>query len=295
MAVSLNQTIAGRLNEVAAILAEQGANRFRVEAYRHAAASVRGLAEPVAQIFAREGLAGLEALPGVGESIARAIRDLLLHGRLALLDRLRGEHDPLLLLESVPGIGRTLARKLHENLGLDSLVDLETAAHDGRLEIIAGLGAKRLAGIRDSLAHRLGRTRPSPGAPVPAAPPSVTELLDVDREYRAAAAADQLKKIAPLRFNPTREAWLPILHTSRGPRHYTALFSNTAHAHAVRKTTDWVLLYYDGADGEHQCTVITSEFGGLKGQRIVRGREHECEEHYQGLGQSVTREPCEAP
>jgi putative hydrolase len=295
MAVSLNQTIAGRLNEVAAILAEQGANRFRVEAYRHAATTVRGLAQPVSEIFARDGLAGLEALPGVGESIARAIRDLLLHGRLALLDRLRGEHDPLLLLESVPGIGRTLARKLHENLGIDSLVDLETAAHDGRLEIIAGLGAKRLAGIRDSLAHRLGRTRPSSGPPVPAAPPSVTELLDVDREYRAAAAVDQLKKIAPLRFNPTREAWLPVLHTSRGPRHYTALFSNTAHAHAVRKTNDWVLLYYDGADGEHQTTVITSEFGGLKGQRIVRGRERECEEHYQGHAQWVTREPCEAP
>ena len=291
MAIPLNQDIAGRLDEVAAILAEQGANRFRVEAYRHAAATVRGLAQPVADIYARDGLVGLEALPGVGESIARAIRDLLQHGRLAMLDRLRGEHDPLLLLGSVPGIGRTLARKLHDDLGLENLADLEAAAHDGRLEILGGLGAKRLAGIRDSLAHRLGRARPPAAAPTHADHPTVSELLDVDREYRAAAAADRLKKIAPLRFNPTREAWLPVLHTSRGPRHYTALFSNTAHAHALRKTNDWVLLYYDGADGEHQCTVITAEFGDLKGQRIVRGRENECEECYEGLGQLVTREP----
>ena len=291
MAAAVNQTIAGHLDEVANLLAQQGANRFRVGAYRHAATTVRHLAQPVAEIFARDGLPGLEALPGVGESIARAIRDLLLHGRLAMLDRLRGEHDPLLLLGSVPGIGRTLARKLHDDLGIESLADLETAAHDGRLEILAGLGAKRLAGIRDSLAHRLGRTRSPAHASNPAAPPDVAELLDVDREYRSAAAADRLKKIAPLRFNPTREAWLPVLHTSRGPRHYTALFSNTAHAHALRKTNDWVLLYYDGADGEHQCTVITSEFGPLQGQRLIRGREQDCENHYQTLTHLMTREP----
>lgn len=197
MAAAVNQTIAGHLDEVANLLAHQGANRFRVGAYRHAATTVRRLAQPVAEIFARDGLPGLEALPGVGESIARAIRDLLLHGRLAMLDRLRGEHDPLLLLGSVPGIGRTLARKLHDDLGIESLADLETAAHDGRLEILTGLGAKRLAGIRDSLAHRLGRTRSPAHASTPAAPPDVAELLDVDREYRSAAAADRLKKSLP--------------------------------------------------------------------------------------------------
>jgi hypothetical protein len=229
----------------------------------------------------------LEKLPGVGESIARSIRDLLRHGRLAMLDRLRGEHDPIALLRSVPGIGKALAWKLHDDLGLESLEELEAAAHDGRLESVAGLGAKRLAGIRDSLAHRLGRIRKPPAAPpasAGSAEPPVAELLDVDAEYRREAATDRLKKIAPRRFNPTGEAWLPVLHTSRGPRHYTALYSNTARAHELKKTRDWVVLYHDGREGERQCTVITSAFGRLKGLRIVRGREAECEAHYQQQG-----------
>ena len=44
------------------------------------------------------------------------------------------------------------------------------------------------------------------------------------------------------------------------------------------------MLYLDSHDREHRCTVITSEFGRLKGLRIVRGREDECEEHYRQLG-----------
>ena len=287
MLIPLNEDIAGRLDEVARILAEQGANRFRVQAYQHAAAVLRGLARPVSEIFAAEGLEGLDALPGIGESIARAIRDILQHGKLAMLDRLRGEHDPIALLTSVPGIGTTLAWKLHDDLGLESLEELEAAAHDGRLQSIAGVGAKRLAGIRDSLAHRLGRIRRPPGtaAPLPgeSAEPPVGELLDVDAEYRREAAAGTLSKIAPRRFNPSGAAWLPVLHTTRGLRHYTALFSNTARAHEQRKTGDWVVLYYDGHDGERQCTVITAAFGRLKGRRIVRGREGACEAHYRAL------------
>lgn len=288
MPINVNEDIAGRLDEVAQILAEQGANRFRVQAYHQAAAVLRGLGRPVSEIFAKEGLAGLEQLPGVGASIARAIRDLLLRGRLAMLDRLRGEHDPIALLTSVPGIGKALAWKLHDDLEIDSLEELETAAHDGRLENLAGLGAKRLAGIRDSLAHRLGRIRkPPPALPSSAATaePSIAELLAVDAEYRREAAADRLKKIAPRRFNPAGEAWLPVLHTTHGGRHYAALFSNTAHAHEQHKTRDWVRLYYDGHDGERQCTVITSEFGRLKGRRIVRGREDECEAWYRQQGE----------
>lgn len=284
MPLPLNEDIAGRLEEVARILAEQGANRFRVQAYHQAAEVLRGLARPVSEIFAGEGLAGLEKLPCVGESIARSIRDLLLHGRLAMLERLRGEHDPMALLTSVPGIGRSLAGKLHDDLGIETLEELEFAAHDGRLETLAGLGAKRLAGIRDSLAHRLGRIR-RPPPPAGSTEPAVAELLQVDAEYRREAAADRLKKIAPRRFNPTGEAWLPVLHTARGERHYTALFSNTVRAHRLHKTRDWVVIYHDDRQGEGQCTVITSAFGRLKGLRIVRGREEECEAHYRNSGQ----------
>ena len=293
MAIAVNQELGSRLDEVAALLAEQGANRFRVQAYRHAAEAVRTLPEPVSGLLKRDGLPGLERIPGVGPSIARSIRDLLLHGRLAMLDRLRGDHDPVALLRSVPGIGRTLAAKLHDGLGLESLADLETAAHDGRLREFAGIGAKRLAGIRDSLAQRLGRIRPAASAPH-AAPP-VAELLDVDRAYREAAAAGTLRKIAPRRFNPTREAWLPVLHTHRGDRHYTALFSNTAHAHALKRTHEWVVLYHDAGEGEVQNTVITAAYGPMQGRRIVRGREDECLAHYRQSGALAADTGTDAP
>ena len=132
-----------------------------------------------------------------------------------MLDRLRGEADAIALLTTVPGIGRVLAARLHDELGLETLADLEAAAHDGRLETLAGFGAKRLAGIRDSLAQRLGRVTIPPTA---TRPPSVAELLDVDREYREKADAGQLQRITPRGFNPAGEAWLPVLHTRRRPR-----------------------------------------------------------------------------
>lgn len=280
MSHNINDDIAGRLDEVARVLAEQGANRFRVQAYRHAATTLRRLSLSVAELFAQQGLAGLKELPGVGDRIAHSIRDILLHGRLAMLDRLRGEHDPIQLLSSVPGIGKTAAWKLHEDLGIESLEELEAAAHDGRLESIAGFGVKRLAGIRDSLAHRLHRVQSLPPSRSSDSLPAVGELLDVDSEYRREAAAARLPTIAPRRLNPTGAAWLPVLHTMRGDRHYAAMYSNTSRAHDLHKTHDWVVLYFDGDHGEQQSTVITSEFGALAGRRIVRGREQECAAYY---------------
>jgi DNA polymerase (family X) len=273
----INEQIAGRLEEAARLLGDQGADPYRVRAYLRAAATVRVARESLDEVFRQQGTDGLQALPGVGESIARAIRELLTHGRLPLLDRLRGEADPVALLASVPGIGRVLADRLHEELGIETLADLEAAAHDGRLETIAGFGAKRLAGIRDSLAHRLGRVR-SPAAAQ--AQPAVAELLDVDREYREKAAGGVLPRIAPRRFNPTGEAWLPVLHTRRSGRRYTALFSNTARAHRAGRTRDWVVLYTDNGLAESRHTVITSTAGPLRGRRVVAGREEECRALY---------------
>jgi len=284
----LNVEIAQRLREVAALLQEQGANPFRVQAYRYAADTVQRMDRPAAEIVKAEGIEGLQRLPGIGESLARSIRDLIASGRLPMLDRLRGETDHVALLASVPGIGEALAWRLHHDLGIDTLEELETAAHDGRLAEIEGIGPKKLAGIIDSLAARLGRVRGRAGAAaVPAQEPSVGEVLDVDREYRERAAAGSLRTIAPRRFNPAGGAWLPVLHTQRGSRHYTALFSNTARAHQLGKTRDWVILYFDEGGGERQYTVITAQRNPMKGKRIVRGREPECEAHYRGLCSST--------
>jgi hypothetical protein len=273
-----NDEVADRLVEVAHLLEQQEANPFRVRAYQNAAGELRALTVPVAGILEEEGEAGLERIPHIGPALARAIRDIVVTGRLPLLERLRGTADPLALLASIPGLGPTLAERVHEALGIGTLEELEVAAHNGRLAEVPGFGPRRVAAIRAVLASRLARGIRGP--PAPGGASSVAELLDVDREYREKSAAGRLPLIAPRRFNPGRRAWLPILHAARGPRHYTALYSNTALAHRVGRTHDWVVIYGDGDRGEHQATVVTAHGGRLAGLRVVRGREQECLDFY---------------
>lgn len=151
---------------------------------------------------------------------------MLATGRWAQLDRLRGSADPERLFQRIPGIGPRLARRIHEGLDIDTLEELEVAAHDGRLESVPGVGPRRTAQVRASLESLLSRrSRPGPPDPEPdEGVPEVETLLDVDREYRESAAAGRLPLIAPRRFNPERKAWLPVLHASRGRGHFTALF-----------------------------------------------------------------------
>jgi putative hydrolase len=275
----INSLVSARLDEVARILEDQEANVFRVAAYRQAAAMLRALKVPVDQIVKSEGLDGLQKLTGIGETLSRFIHQLVVTGKLPMLDRLRGESDPIALLRTVPGIGKKSAVKLHDELGIETLEELEIAAYDGRLSKTLRFGEKRIAGIRDSLATRLGRLRTAIREPSKMRPP-IDEILDIDKEYRQKTSRGSLPRISPRRFNPQHEKWLPILHATRGARHYTALFSNTPRAHELKKTSDWVVIYYDGAGGERQCTVITATFGVLRGKRIIRGRESECLEHY---------------
>jgi hypothetical protein len=274
-----NIAVARCLEETAELLQAQGANPFRVQAYRKAAATVRGLGRPVAEIYRDGGDEGLRQLPGIGDRLGAGLRSLILTGRLPMLERLRGEMDPVALLESVPGIGPKLAERIHHDLGIDTLEELEVAAHDGRLSHSGGVGPKKLAGIMDLLATRLGRAR-GPAVPLHDPPPPLAEILDVDREYREKSERGELPLIAPRRFNPTHEAWLPILHTERGERHYTALFSNTARAHKLNRVRDWVMLYYDHGREEQQCTVITAQRGLCADERVVPGRERECAAYY---------------
>jgi len=285
-----NAAVAQMLREMATLLEAQGeSNPFRCAAYRRAADTVAGSKVALSELFEREGLGGLDALPGVGPGIAAAIAEYLQTGRWARLDRLRGTADPEALLRTIPGVGPALALRLHEELGADTLEELELAAYDGRLERLPGLGGRRAAAIRAALTQMLDRARAlrrSRAAPPPVQPPvqpPVGLLLDADREYRAAAEADRLPKISTRRFNPEGKPWLPVLHTRRGDWNLTVLYSNTARAHELGRVRDWVVLYVeDGAHHERQYTVVTAAHGALAGRRVVRGREDECRAAYAG-------------
>ncbi len=274
-----NAVIAANLREYADLLEQQGANGFRVTAYRRAGATLEGLGEPVVGIFAEKGAKGLVALPGIGKSIAAAIAEMIRTGRWTQLRRLRGTLDPQSLFQTLPGIGPDLAARMHDELHAESLEALETAAWDGRLEQVPGIGKRRLAMLRASLAERLGQRRIR--QPLGGRLPPVAMLLNVDREYREKAARGALRTIAPKRFNPTGEAWLPVLHTERDDWSFTVLFSNTRRAHELQKTRDWVVVYFHtDSQPEGQCTIVTERTGPLAGRRVVRGREAECRRHY---------------
>jgi len=274
-----NQNIAAKLLELADLLEQQDANPFRVNAYRRAARTVASHGESLAGIRRQGGIEGLEKLPAIGHSIALAIDEMLGSGRWIQLERLRGALDPEQVFRSIPGIGPRMARRIHDQLHVDTLEALEIAAHDGRLEQVSGVGPRRARMITAALGQMLQR-RPGRSGRAAAEPP-VGMLLDVDREYRGKAAAGALRKIAPRRFNPKGEMWLPILHAQGDGWNFTALFSNTARAHELGRTSDWVVLYFHSDDGpEGQRTVVTETSGPLKGRRVVRGREAECAGHY---------------
>ena len=280
----VNQQVAAKLREMADILEQQMAKSFRIAAYRRAAQTIENLDEDLDILLQRGGTDALKELPNIGQGIASAIEEILRTGKWVRLERLIGQLDPVKLFQIVPGIGPELAKLIHDELDIDTLEALELSAHDGRLEKVKGIGTRRAAAIRASLDLILKRVRNRPSTNMRMQGPNISLLLDVDREYRESAAANTLPLIAPKRFNPTGKAWLPILHTERNGLHFTVLFSNTARAHELGRTNDWVIIYfYDDHHHEGQFTIVTETRGVLVGRRVVRGREIECREYYKNL------------
>lgn len=284
-----NDEIAQVFDEVAALLRAQQADRYRIRAWESGADFLRGLERPVAEVLEEGGRKALVDLPHIGRSLAAAIEELVHTGRLQTLERLRGGVSPEDLYATIPGIGDELARAIHQHLGVETLEELEVAAHDGRLVTVPGIGRRRAAAVRDHLEAHLSRSRrrrarqvalPAEEAAEAAPRPPVGLLLTLDAEYRAAAEDGVLPTIAPKRFNPEDEAWLPVLHASREGWDFTLLYSNTARAHQLGRTRDWVVAYFEQHGHEDQCTIVTEYRGRLAGRRVVRGREAECTEWY---------------
>ena len=278
-----NQDIGKVLDQIADLLEAQKADPHRIRAYRFGARSIRRQAEPVARLVQEGDGKALEDIPGIGRSLARLIEEVVRTGKSQLLHRLQGEVTPEDLFEQVPGIGHELAERIVRELEIKTLEELEQAAHDGRLATVEGFGRRRLELVQMSLAGmlsgfarrrvmRMASEKEEPESPRP----EVAILLEVDEEYRTKAKAGELRKIAPRRFNPDGEAWLPIYHVEKEDWSFTALFSNTARAHELGKTDDWVVIFYEKDGKEGQATVVTETRGPLQGMRVVRGREQEC-------------------
>ncbi len=285
-----NPHIAELLEEMGSRLERQGANFFRVRAYRRGARAVRMLPREAADIHEQAGLAGLREVPGIGVSLAKSVAEIVQTGRLTALEQLRPCQTPEGTLIRIPAIGPKLAARIHGQLHLDTLGDLEAASYDGRLAAVPGIGRARIQAVRTALSGSTRQRAPSPlrSATVhrPAREPPVSQLLDVDHEYREKATAGRLPTISPRQFNPLGQSWLPIMHTIRSGTRYTAFYSNTARALTLGMSHDWVIIRSD-EQRDHQWTVITARLGPLHGLRIVRGREDDCRQYYRDERQNL--------
>jgi DNA polymerase (family 10) len=151
-----NAEIADLLRAHADLLEIGGETSFRLNAYRRAADAVQAHDQPLSQVT------DLTTLPGVGQGIAAALREILATGSYAAFEELQEQlPGSLLALLDVPGVGARTAARLYRELSITSLTDLQEAVRSGRLATMKGMGPKAQARIAEGLAflqRRTGRT-----------------------------------------------------------------------------------------------------------------------------------------
>jgi DNA polymerase (family 10) len=137
-----NVQVAEVFDQVADILEFQGANPFRVRAYRNAARTVRDLSKPVAAIVADPDRT-LTEIEGIGNDLAEKITTLVETGKLPMLDKLQCEvPESVLALMRIEGVGPKKAAALHKELGVATLDELRKACQAGKVRELKGFGEK---------------------------------------------------------------------------------------------------------------------------------------------------------
>ena len=139
MSQQKNEEVANILYEIADLLELKGI-QFKPQAYRNAARNIKSLSESIENLYLNEELRGI---PGVGESIASKIKELLETGKLQYLEDLRKEFpNHLQDLLNIQGLGPKRLMKLYKELDIKNLEDLEKAIKNEEIQKIEGFGKK---------------------------------------------------------------------------------------------------------------------------------------------------------
>ena len=151
-----NVEIAQTLNKLADLLEIEGANAFRVRAYRNAAHLVESLPRSVADMVAAN--EDLSELPGIGEALALKMKEIVATGHLGALEQ-EAKHVPAALsdLMKIPGLGPRRVHELFEKLKITDLASLEQAVREGKIRTLEGFGEKTETRIGEYL-HRKTQT-----------------------------------------------------------------------------------------------------------------------------------------
>jgi DNA polymerase (family 10) len=154
-----NRRVADVLREIGLILQAQGI-AFKPQAYEHAADTILALQEDLSSLYKMCGTRCIDDLPGIGPSITKKIKELVMTGRLAYYDNLKRDYPmDLLALTSIQNVGPKTAVRLYQALGIKTLKDLERAVKAKKIHRLPGFGRK----TEDQMLRGLGFLREHKG------------------------------------------------------------------------------------------------------------------------------------
>jgi len=144
--------VAEILVNIATLLELKGENPFKSRAYLNAARTLEGLSEPLEKIIAEERLGEVN---GIGESIQKKICELVTTGKLGYYDELKAATPPgLVLMLEIPGLGPKKIKALHDELGIETVEQLEQACKEGKVAKLKGFGEKTQTNICEGINRR---------------------------------------------------------------------------------------------------------------------------------------------
>ena len=209
----INLDMARIFDEIADIFEVKGENPFKIRAYRRAARTIESLTQDLKGIAERGGVSELKKIPGVGDAIAKKILEIAETGDCKKHIELKQEvPSGVLELLAIPRVGPKTIAKVHDELGISSIADLEEAAKLHNLEKLPGLGAKVEENILKGIAqYRSYKGRVLLSEALPRAESIVTELKKLD-------AVDKIIIAGSLRRMRETIGDIDILVVSNSPR-----------------------------------------------------------------------------
>ena len=295
-----NADVATAFEEMADLLEIEGANPFRVRAYRFAARTLRDLPAEVGEMVAKG--EDLTSLPGIGDDLAGKIKEILATGTAAALEAQR-KRVPATLTEllRIPGLGPKRVKTLAHELKIRSLSELQTAAQAGRVRTLAGFGEKTEQHILDALATRLAEApRVQRAVAIPSAEALVAYLEQSSGVSRVIAAGSYrrgLETIGDLDILVTAPAGRAVMDRFVAYQEVRDVLAHGATKSSVRlqsglqvdlrvvpqESYGAALLYFTGSKAHNvvlrqlaqQRGLKLNEYGVFRGDKPVAGETEE--------------------
>src|SRR5207245_6305524 len=144
--------VADTLVRIATLLELKGENPFKTRAYVNAARALETITEPLEKLIAEQRLAEVK---GIGESIQKKITELVTTGKLAYYEELKAATPPgLVAMLEIPGVGAKQIKALHDELGIETVEQLEQACKDDKVAQLKGFGEKTQTNIVEGINRR---------------------------------------------------------------------------------------------------------------------------------------------